>query len=154
MERQYKGRKAELTDSNDILAQLGCGLHKHSGEDLHAGGGKAVDQVWALSGVTSSSAEALTSEDFDTLGDGVGLLHELCDPGHDGGAVVAGPLPEEAAALLAKTETLASVTSSDEGGVEAVGHVRPPGGKTLLASSSISSLGANLGDEDSGLLLN
>merc|ERR1712192_262970 len=152
MERQ--GEKAELTDSNDVLAQLGCGLHKHSGEDLHAGGGKAVDQVWALSSVTSSSTEALTSEDFDTLSDGVGLLHELGDPGHDGGAVVAGPLFEEAAALLAKTKTLASISSSDEGGVEAVGHVRPPGGKTLLASSGISSLGANLGDEDSGLLLN
>merc|ERR1719234_2592033 len=153
MERQGWG-KGELTDSNDILAQLGCGLHKHSGEDLHAGGGKAVDQVWTLSSVTSSSAEALSSEDLDTLGDGVGLLHELGDPGHDGGAVVAGPLSEEAAALLAKTKTLASVASSDEGRVEAVGHVGPPGGKTLLTSISISSLGANLRDEDPGLLLN
>ena len=71
------------------------------------------------------------SEDTDTLLDGGGLLHELGNAGHDGGAVVAGPVSEEAGALLAKTKLLTSVTSSDESGVEAVGHVRPPGGKTL-----------------------
>merc|ERR1712037_898589 len=83
----------ELADSNDILAQLGGGLHKHGREDLHAWSGKAVDEVWALGGVTLSSTEALTGEDRDTLGDRVRLLHGLGDTGHDGGAVVAGPLP-------------------------------------------------------------
>jgi len=106
-----------------------------------------------LVSVTLGSTEALTGEDSDTLGDGVGLLHEVSDTGHDGGAVVAGPVPEHAL-HLAKAKTLASITGSDESWVEAVGHVAPPHGKTLLASSSISSLGANLGDEDSSLLLN
>ena len=59
-------------------------------------------------------------KDFDTLGDGVCLLHEVGDTGHDGGAVVAGPLLH-----LAQVETLASVAGSDESGVEAVGHVTP-----------------------------
>ena len=72
------------------------------------------------------------SEDTDTLLDGGGLLHELGNAGHDGRAVVAGPLSEEAGALLAKTKLLTSITSSDESGVEAVGHVTPPHGETLL----------------------
>ena len=71
------------------------------------------------------------SEDTDTLLDGGGLLHELGNAGHDGRAVVAGPVTKEAGALLAKTKLLTSVTSSNESRVEAVGHVRPPGGKTL-----------------------
>ena len=29
-----RGVKAELADSNDVLAQLGGGLHEHGGEDL------------------------------------------------------------------------------------------------------------------------
>ena len=36
------------------------------------------------------------SEDFGTLGDGVGLHHEVGHAGHDGRAVVAGPVAEEA----------------------------------------------------------
>ena len=71
------------------------------------------------------------SEDTDTLLDGGGLLHEVGNTGHDVGTVVAGPVAKEAGALLAKTKLLTSVTSSDESRVEAVGHVRPPGGKTL-----------------------
>ena len=71
------------------------------------------------------------SEDTDSLLNGGGLLHEVGNAGHDSGAVVAGPVAKEAGALLAKTKLLTSVTSSDESGVEAVGHVRPPGGKTL-----------------------
>merc|ERR1719204_1642867 len=86
------GEKAELADSNDVLAQLGGRLHKHSGEDLHARFGKAVDQARALVGVTLSSAEALTSEDADTLFNGGRLLHEVGNAGHHSGAVVAGPL--------------------------------------------------------------
>merc|ERR1719222_456709 len=85
----------------------------------------------------------------DTIAEGVRLLHELGDTGHHGCAIVAGPLPH-----LAEVKTLASITGSDEGGVEAHGHVRPPHGKTHLASSGVGSLGANLGDEDSGLLRN
>ena len=27
--------KVELTDTNDVLAQLGCRLHQHSRQDLH-----------------------------------------------------------------------------------------------------------------------
>ena len=65
-------------------------------------------------------------KDTNTLGDGVCLLHEVGDPGHDGGAVVAGPLPH-----LAQVETLASVAGSDESGVEAVGHVTPVCSKCL-----------------------
>ena len=71
------------------------------------------------------------SEDTDTLLDGGGLLHEVGNTGHDGGAVVAGPVTEETGALLAKTKLLASITGSNKSGVEAVGHVTPPGGKTL-----------------------
>ena len=71
------------------------------------------------------------SEDTDTLLDGGGLLHELGNAGHDGRAVVAGPVTKEAGALLAKTKLLTSVTSSNESRVEAVGHVTPPYGKTL-----------------------
>merc|ERR1719238_1844356 len=139
---------AELTDSNDILAQLGGGLHQHRGEDLHAWSGKAVDEVGALGRVTLSSTEALTSEDSDTLGDGLWILHEVGDAGHD-----VSPVAEDAL-HLAQAELPARVTASDESGVEAVGHVSPPHGKTRLASSGISSLGANLGDQDSSLLLN
>ena len=36
------------------------------------------------------------SEDTDTLLDGGGLLHELGNAGHDGRAVVAGPVAEDA----------------------------------------------------------
>merc|ERR1711962_1766930 len=39
-----------------------------------------------------------------------------------------------------------------ESGEETVGHVAPPLGETRLTGSSISSLGANLGDQDPGLL--
>ena len=63
-------------------------------------------------------------KDTNTLGDGVCLLHEVGDAGHDGGAVVAGPVAEDAL-HLAETEALASVAGSDESGVEAVGHVTP-----------------------------
>merc|ERR1711977_648862 len=145
--------KADLADSNDVLAQLGGGLHKHSGEHLHAWFGKAVDQAWALVSVTLSSAEALTGEDANALFNGGRLLHEVGHAGHHSGAVVAGPLTKQAP-LLAKAKTLAGISGSNESGVEAHGHVRPPGGKTRLASSGIVSLGANLGDEYSSLLRN
>ena len=63
-------------------------------------------------------------EDFSTLCDGVRLHHEVGNAGHDGGAVVARPVAEDAL-HLAETEALASVAGSDESGVEAVGHVTP-----------------------------
>merc|ERR1719464_1246820 len=151
MERQG-GVKSELADSNDVLAQLGGGLHQHGGEDHHGGFGKASDEIWALGSVACSSTEALTLKDTNTLGDRVCLLHEVGDAGHDGGAVVAGPVAEDAL-HLAETEALASVAGSDESGVEAVGHVTPVCAKCRLASRGIDSLWANLGDEDPGLLL-
>ena len=39
-------------------------------------------------------------QDANTLLDGLRLLHKVGDPGHDGGAVVAGPVAEEALHLL------------------------------------------------------
>ena len=63
-------------------------------------------------------------QDANTLLDGLRLLHEVGDPGHDGGAVVAGPVAE-GALHLAKTEALASVAGSDESRVEASRHVAP-----------------------------
>ena len=39
-------------------------------------------------------------QDANTLLDGFRLLHKVGDPGHDGGAVVAGPVTEEALHLL------------------------------------------------------
>ena len=39
-------------------------------------------------------------QDANTLLDGFRLLHKVGDPGHDGGAVVAGPVAEEALHLL------------------------------------------------------
>ena len=39
-------------------------------------------------------------QDANTLLDGLWLLHKVCDPGHNGGAVVAGPVAEEALHLL------------------------------------------------------
>merc|ERR1712112_387002 len=75
---------------------------------------------------------------------------ELCQ---DIVGVVAGPVPEHAL-HLAEAELSARITSSDESGEEAVGHVRPPLGKTRLTSSGVCSLRANLGDEDSHLLRN
>ena len=69
-------------------------------------------------------------EDTGTLCDGVRLHHEVRNAGHDGGAVVAGPVAEDAL-HLAEAEALASVTGSDESGVKAPGHVTPVGGKCL-----------------------
>ena len=87
-------------------------------------------------------------QDANTLLDGFRLLHKVGDPGHDGGAVVAGPVTEEALHLLkiflvsnlqckrlnsnamiihlAKAKALTGVASSDESRIEAVGHVAPP----------------------------
>ena len=42
-----------------------------------------------------SNVEAY-GEDIDTLGDGVGLRHVVGNAGHDDGAVVAGPVAEDA----------------------------------------------------------
>jgi len=148
-----RGVKLSLTNSNDVLTQLWGGLHKHSRKYLHDGCSEALNQSWAVGCVTLSSTEALTLKDSDALSDGLFLLHELGDAGHDVGAVVAGPVPEHAL-HLAEAELSARITSSDESGVEAVGHVRPPHGKTRLTSSGICSLRANLGDEDSHLLRN
>ena len=69
-------------------------------------------------------------QDADTLLDGFWLLHKVGDPGHDGGAVVAGPVAKDAL-HLAKAKLLTSVASSDESGVEAHCHVTPPLGETL-----------------------
>ena len=69
-------------------------------------------------------------EDSCSLCDSIGLHHEVGDPGHDGGAVVAGPVAE-GALHLAKTEALASVAGSDESGVKAESHVTPVGSKCL-----------------------
>ena len=48
-------------------------------------------------------------EDSDTLGDGVGLLHEVGNTGHDCGAVVAGPVPEHALHLESNVVSLFDV---------------------------------------------
>ena len=69
-------------------------------------------------------------EDTGTLCDGVRLHHEVRNAGHDGGAVVAGPVAEDAL-HLAKAKLLTGVASSDESGVEAHCHVTPPLGETL-----------------------
>ena len=69
-------------------------------------------------------------EDSCSLCDSIGLHHEVGDPGHDGGAVVAGPVAE-GALHLAKTEALASVAGSDESRVEASRHVAPVLGECL-----------------------
>merc|ERR1712180_141085 len=103
------------------------------------------------SAVTLGSAEKFAVEDSKTLLDGLWLHHESGDPGHDVRAVVAGPVAK-AALHLAEPKLLAGVASSDESGEETVGHVAPPLGETRLTSSSISSLGADLGDQDPGLL--
>merc|ERR1712223_1976359 len=92
-------------------------------------------------------------QDANTLLDGLGLLHKVGDPGHDGGAVVAGPVAKEAL-HLAKTKALTGVASPDESRIEAVGHISPPLNESRLTGSSISSLGADLGDQDPGLLSN
>ena len=91
-------------------------------------------------------------QDANTLLDGFRLLHKVGDPGHDGRAVVAGPVTEEALHLLktslvknlqcwrcnsndnihlAKTKALTGVASSDESRIEAVGHVSPPLNESL-----------------------
>ena len=69
-------------------------------------------------------------EDFGTLCNGVRLHHEVGNAGHDGGAVVAGPVAKDAL-HLAEAEPLASVTGSDESGVKAHGHVTPVCSKCL-----------------------
>ena len=69
-------------------------------------------------------------KDTNTLGDRVCLLHEVGDAGHDGGAVVAGPVAEDAL-HLAETEALASVAGCDESRVEASRHVAPVLGECL-----------------------
>merc|ERR1719270_3359843 len=111
------------------------------------GGNKASTLV----SVALGSTEALTRQDANTLLDGLRLLHKVGDPGHDRGAVVAGPVAEEAL-HLAKTKALTGVASSDESRIEAVGHVSPPLSKSRLTSGSISSLRADLRDQDPGLL--
>merc|ERR1712107_468749 len=141
----------KLTDSNNILTQLGGGFHKHGGQDMHGRLSKGGNKASTLVSVALGSTEALTCEDANTLLDGLWLLHKVGDPGHDGSAVVAGPVTEEAL-HLAKAKALTGVTSSDESRIEAVGHVSPPLNESRLTSSSISSLGADLGDQDPGLL--
>merc|ERR1719320_237690 len=141
----------ELTDSNDVLAQLRGGLHQNSRQNLHGGLSEAGDKVGTFSGVTLGSAEAFAVEDSKALLNGLWLHHESGDPGHDIRAVVAGPVAKDAL-HLAESKLLAGVASSDESGEETVGHVAPPLGKSRLTSSSIRSLGANLGDQDPGLL--
>ena len=76
-----------------------------------------------------SNVEAY-GEDIDTLGDGVGLLHVLCNAGHDDGAVVAGPVAEDALDL-AEAKALASIAGTDDVSVEAVCCVTPPLDKCL-----------------------
>merc|ERR1719447_2645077 len=97
------------------------------------------------------SAEAFAVEDTKALLDGLWLHHESGDPGHNVRAVVAGPVAEDALDL-AESKLLAGIASSDESGEETVGHVAPPLGETRLTGSSISSLWADLGDQDPGLL--
>merc|ERR1712107_286530 len=112
----------KLTDSNNILTQLGSGFHKHGGQDLHGRLSKGGNKASTLVSVALGSTEALTCEDANTLLDGLWLLHKVGDPGHDGSAVVAGPVTEEAL-HLAKAKALTGVTSSDESRIEAVGHL-------------------------------
>merc|ERR1712004_530313 len=141
----------KLTDSNNILTQLGGGLHQHGGQDLHGRLSQGWQQGSTLVSVALRSTEALTRQDPDTLLDGLRLLHKVGDPGHDGGAVVAGPVTEEAF-YLAKAKTLTGVASSDESRIEAVGHGSPPLNECRLTGNRLSSLGADLGDQDPGLL--
>merc|ERR1712012_650923 len=133
------------------LTQLRGGLHQHGGQDLHGRLSKGGNKARTIVSVALSSTEALARQDANTLLDGLRLLHKVGDPGHDGGAVVTGPVAEETL-HLAKTNALTGVASSDESRIEAVGHVSPPLRESRLTSGSISSLGADLGDQDPGLL--
>ena len=84
-----------------------------------------LNQGGAIVSVSILATEALSLEVGDTLGNGLLPGHVVGGPGQDVGALLAGPVPDQAP-LGAETQQGADVLLQHEVVVDAAGHVSVP----------------------------